>query len=81
MSFFVTWERSRLFVNTFTVDEKYHLLTRDYLRKSIQMHLFDKQKDSSHLFCPFFKPTLNFQHFQKKMTVIAYVFPKLRTPK
>ena len=45
------------------------------------MHLFDKQKDSSHLFCPFFKPTLNFQHFQKKMTVIAYVFPKLQTPK
>ena len=36
-------------------------------------------------FCQFFlafsKSTLNFEHFQKKMTLVAYLFPKLRTPK
>ena len=29
----------------------------------------------------FLKPRLNFQHFKKKMTLIADVFPMLQTPK
>ena len=29
----------------------------------------------------FFDSPLNFEHFQKKMTLIAYVFPKLPTTK
>ena len=32
-------------------------------------------------FCAFIKFTLNLEYFPKKMTLIAYVFPKLRTPK
>ena len=49
--------------------------------QTIQMHLSQKQKNFSRFFCTFLESTLNFQHFQKKMTLIAYVFPKLRTLK
>ena len=35
----------------------------------------------SHLFFVFLKSALNFEHFQKKMTLMAYVFLGLRTPK
>ena len=33
------------------------------------------------LFSAFFASALNSEHFQKKMTLIAYVFPKLPTTK
>ena len=45
------------------------------------MHLSQKQKIFSEFFSAFFKSRLNFEHFQKKMTLIAYVFPKLPTTK
>ena len=45
------------------------------------MHLFQKQTIFSQFFSAFFKYALNFEHFQQKMTVIAYVFPKLPTTK
>ena len=45
------------------------------------MHLSQKEKYFSGFFGAFFKSKLNFQHFQKKITLIAYVFSKLRTPK
>ena len=44
---------------------------------TIQMHLSQKQKIFSRFFAVFFESALNFEHFQIKMTVIAYVFPKL----
>ena len=47
----------------------------------IQMHLSQKQKAFSQLYWAYFKSTLNFEHFEKRMTLIAYVFPKLRTRK
>ena len=47
----------------------------------IEMHLSQKQKIFSEFFSAFFKSALNFEHFQKKMTFIAYVFPKLTTTK
>ena len=46
-----------------------------------QMHLSQKQKIFSEFFSAFFKSALNFEHFQKKMSLIAYVFPKLPTTK
>ena len=46
---------------------------------TIQMHLCKKQKIFSEFFSAFFESALNFEHFQQKMTVIAYVFPKLPT--
>ena len=48
---------------------------------TIQMHLSQKQKIFSEFFSAFFKSALNSEHFQKKMTLIAYVFPKLPTTK
>ena len=71
----------RLFVNTLTDDDKYSLLNRDNLTQPIQILLSQKQKTFSQFFSAFFKSTLNFEHFQKKMTLIADVFPKLPSPK
>ena len=48
---------------------------------TIQMHLSQKQKIFSKFFSASFKSALNFELFQKKMTLIAYVFPKLTTTK
>ena len=49
--------------------------------QTIQMLLSQKPKIFAELFCAFFELVLNFEHFQKKMTLIAYVFPKLPTTK
>ena len=46
---------------------------------TIQKHLSQKQKIFSRFFSAFFKSALNSEHFQKKMTLIAYVFTKLPT--
>ena len=46
--------------------------------QTIQMHLSQKQKIFSEFFSAFSESALNFEHFQKKMTLIAYVFPKLK---
>ena len=43
---------------------------------TIDMHLSEKQKIFSEFFSAFSESALNFEHFQKKMTLIAYVFPK-----
>ena len=48
---------------------------------TIQIHLPQKQKIFSQFFPAFFKSALNSEHFQKKMTLIAYVFLKLPTTK
>ena len=48
---------------------------------TIQMHLCKKQKIFSQFFSAFSESALNFEHLQKKMTLIAYVFPKLATTK
>ena len=45
----------------------------------IQMNLSQKQKIFSQVFSTFWESALNLEHFQKKMTLIAYVFPKLHT--
>ena len=71
----------RLFVKTMTADDKYSLLTRDNLTQPIHIHLSQKQKTFSEIFCSFLKSTLTFKNFQKKMNPIAYIIPKLRTPK
>ena len=48
---------------------------------TIQMHLSQNEKSFSNFSCAFFESALSLQHFQKKMTLIAYVFPKLPTTK
>ena len=77
----VLWKSLRLFVNTLTDGDNYCLLYRDNLTQTIQILLSQKQQTFSQFFSAFLKFILNFEHFQKKMTVIADVFPKLPSPK
>ena len=70
-----------LFVNTLSEDGRYCLLYKHNLLQPIQILLSQKQKTFSEFFSPFLKSTLNFERFQKKMTLIADVFPKLPSPK
>ena len=48
---------------------------------TFQIHLSQKQKIFSQFFSAFFESALNFEHFQIKMALIAYVFSKLPTTK
>ena len=77
----VLFKISGLFLNTLTDDDKYCLLYRDNLTQTIHILLSQKQQTFSQFFSAFLKSTLNFEHFQKKMTLIAHVFPKLPSPK
>ena len=45
------------------------------------MQLSKKQKPLLQFSCAFLKFRPNFEHFEKKMTLKHYVFPKLRTAK
>ena len=71
----------RMFVNIWTADDKRFLLKRDKLRQKIQMQVSEKQKTFSEFFSSILKSRFNFKHFEKKMSVIAELFPKLRTRK
>ena len=77
----VLWKILRPFVNTLSEDDKYCLLYRDNLLQPLQILLSQKQKTFSKFLSAFLKSTLNFEQFQKKMTFIADVFPKLPSPK
>ena len=70
-----------LFVNTLSEDDKYCLLYNDNLLQPIQILLSQKQKTFSQFFSPFLKSTLNFEHFEKKINLIADMFPKLPSTK
>ena len=77
----MTCKALRLFFNILTADDKYPLLSRENLTQEIQMLLSEKQKGFSQSLYAFFKSTSNFEHFQKKITLIACIFAKLQTPK
>ena len=76
-----TWKFFSRFLNTLTTGDNYSLVSRDNWMQTIQMHLTQKQNIFSEFFSAFFKSALNFEHFEKKITRIAYVFPKLPTTK
>ena len=76
-----TWIFFRPFLNTLTADDNYSLISRDKWMKTIQMHLSEETKDFFYFFSAVFESALNLEHFQKKMTLIGYVFPKLPTTK
>ena len=81
-SLLVTCKISRLFPNTLSADRKYCLLNRANLAQPIQMQLSRKKKLFVIFFAEFLKSNLNFEHIQKKkITLIAELFPKLRTTK
>ena len=76
-----TWKFIRPFLNTLTSNDKYSLNSKDKWMQTIQMLLCQKQNNFSQFFSAFFESGLNFEHFKKKMTLLAYVFPKLPTTK
>ena len=75
------WKFFRIFLNTLTANDKYTLISKHKWIQTIQMHLSQKQYIFSQFFSAFFESALNFEHFQKTMTLIAYVVPKLTTTK
>ena len=70
-----------MFVNILTAADKCFLPNRDNLRQPIHVILFQKQKTFSEYFSAILKSRLNFENFENKMTLIADLFVKLRTPK
>ena len=76
-----TWNVWRLFDNTLTADYKYSLISKDNSMQTIEGHLSQIQKIFSEFFSAFFESALNFEHFQKKLNLIAYVVPSLPTTK
>ena len=76
-----TWKFFRPFFNTLSANDKYSVNSKDKRMQKIQMLLSQKQNIFSGVFSAFFQSALNFEHFQKKMTVIGYAFPKLPTTK
>ena len=55
-----------------------------FLIQAIQRKIFDafmsKTKRFISIYCEILKSASNLEHFQKKMTLLAYLFPKLPTP-
>ena len=76
-----TWKFFRPFLNTLTANDKYSLISKDKWMQIIQMHLSQKKNIFSQFFSAFLKSALNFEYFQKKMSLIAYAFQKLPTTK
>ena len=68
-------------VNTLTANYEYSSSNRENLRLPIQMQLLEKLKTFSAFFITFLEFTSNFEHFEKKLSLIAQVFLKLLTPK
>ena len=57
----------RLFVNTFSVNDKHYLLNRENLTQPIQMELSEKEKIFPNFFLfAFLQSILNFKHLPKK---------------
>ena len=49
--------------------------------KQLEAPLSKKQMTFSGFFIAFMKCALNLEHFKKKMSVLAQLFPKLMTPR
>ena len=85
----LSWQKSLLLtckilgllLNTLVAVEKYPVLNRDNLSIPIQMLFISETKHVFQIFCSIFEISLKFKHFLKKVTLIAFVFPKFRTPR
>ena len=76
-----TWKFFRPFLNPLTATDKYSVISKDKWMQTIQMLFSQEQNIFPQFFPSFFQFALNFEHFQEKMTLIAYVFPNLPTMK
>ena len=71
----------RLLFNTLTANYEYSRGNTDNLPLPLQMQLSEKLKTFSPFSIAFSESALNFEHFEKKVSFIAQIFPKLLTPK
>ena len=81
LSLLVKFEIRGLFINTFTVNHDYSVRNTESLPQPIQMQLSEKQKSFCKFLPPFLQSRSNFENFEKKMSLIADVFPKLQSAK
>ena len=80
MSPLVLGEILGVFLNTLTSDGKYHVQGCENLQLKFQCNYL-KNKNIFSNFVPFLESTSNFEHFEKKMILIANVLPNLETVK
>ena len=81
LSLLLTCQILRFSFKTLRADEMYPILNRDNLTIPIQMQLSKKQKTFAQFLAQFLKFILNFKYLKQSMTLIDFVFPKLRTSK
>ena len=67
----------RLFVNALTADDQYSGSNMQILSQQVQTPFSQKQKILSWFFIAILKFALNLEHFQKKMDILASLFPQL----
>ena len=58
------------FFNTLAADDKYSRRNMMNLQQQLQRHYLKNRRNSSAIFIAFIKPTLNLEHFDKKMWVL-----------
>ena len=68
-------------LNTLTANYEYSRSNTYNLPLPVQMQLSEKLETFPRFFIAFLKSALNFEHFEKKMSLMAEVFPKLLTLK
>ena len=66
-----------MFVNALTADDKYSGSNMRNFPQQFQSPLYQKQKIFSGFFIAFLKYAWNLEHFQKKVSILAQLFPKL----
>ena len=81
MSLLVRSETLGLLVDTLTANYKYSCSNIENLPLAFQMILSEKLKQFSPFLVALSESGLNFQHFEKKKSFIAQVFPRLLAPK
>ena len=80
MSLYLISETLGLFVDTLTADDMYSWGYRENFTQLIQMQLSKKPKAFSQTFIAFLKFTKAFEHFGKKLSIIASVFLYILAP-
>ena len=70
-----------LLANTLTANYEHSRSTIENLPLPFQMEISEKAKKFFEFFIAFSESALNFQHFEKRKSFIAQVFPRFLTPK
>ena len=71
----------RHFFNTLTADHMYSCYNWQKISQEVQTQLSFKPSRSSETFIAFWRSTWSFKLFEKKITFIASIYPKLLIPK